>query len=144
MKDYLNRKELETTAVVLCSKEIIRAYLQCEYLAEEEVKLLRQVVKNLDKLQTSLFKRTESVYLKRLKSIVLNNELYFAPKGLTREKIAEEVDDEIVEKLLKDSGWAMECIDCEKQDYKNCNCYKIYASIGKEPSNCNKQGCPFL
>ena len=142
MRDFLNRKEIELTGVSFAAKEYLKIYLGCEYLNEEEKKLLTNAIRNLDKLQDSILGRTDVVYLKRLKNLLDNNELYFYPKNLNRTKIIEEVDDSVIEKLISDSSWAMDCIGCENEDYKNCECYKIMASLGKQPTNYNG-GCPF-
>jgi hypothetical protein len=142
MRDFLNRDEIQLTGIVLASKVYLKNYSECEYLNDFERKKLNYAIKHLEEFQASILARTDRVYLKRLKSITDNNELYFAPKGLNR-KIVEEVDDEIIGELLSESGWAFDCFDCNKQDYHKCNCYKVYASVGKEPTNCKDGECPF-
>lgn len=141
-RNFLNRKEIELTGLVLASKEYSKIYINCEYLNEFEKRKLTNAIKNLQELETSLFARTEKVYLKRLKSLLDKNDLSFYPRGLNRNKIVEEVDNSIIEQLIQDSAWAMECIDCDRSDYENCSCYKVMASVGKEPTN-YKGGCPF-
>lgn len=140
-RDFLNRKEIELTAIVLASKGYMECYQNCEYLNEFEQRKLKNAIRNIQEMQDSILNRTERVYLKRLKSVLDNNDLNFTPTGLNRTQMVECVDNDVVMKLIKDSGWIMDCVDCERADYAECDCYKIMASVGVEISN--KKGCPF-
>lgn len=141
MRDYLTRGEIELTGIIFISKEYMRTYLEKDCVTDEERRKLELAIKHLDFFQESMLSRLDKVYLKRLKGFLDNNDFKPTPKGLNRNEIVEFVDDEIMEKLLEDSQWKLDCIDCERCDYQNCDCYKVLASV--KPTIKNTSGCPF-
>lgn len=142
MKNYANRKESDLFTLILAFEEYLKLFKDCEFLSEAEVKEVVKAIKSLDKMQTSVKERLGIVFLKKLKSFLVYNQLGFYAKGIVRDKVVNNIDDDIVTELLNDSGWAMDCFDCEKEDFKNCRCYKIFVEMGKE-GNVKEKGCPF-
>ena len=142
MKNYANRKESDLFTLILAFEEYLKLFKDCEFLSEAEVKEVVKAIKSLDKMQTSVKERLGIVFLKKLKSFLDYNQLGFYAKGFVRDKIVNNIDDGILNDLLQEAGWAMDCFDCEKTDHTNCRCYKIFVEMGKTGNN-KESGCPF-
>lgn len=142
MKNYMNSKERDVFVLILAFEEYLKIFGTFECLSEKEKKNVDNAVKNLSALNQSIKDRMGLIFLKKLKSFLDNNTLNFHAKGIKRDLVISQIDDDIVNELLEEAGWSMDCLDCEKEDYIDCRCYKIFVEMGKE-GNGKKDGCPF-
>lgn len=142
MKNYANRKEIELFTLILAFQEYLKIFKDCEFLSEQEVKNVSKALKSVNEMSESVKERLGYVFLKKIKGFLDCNTLGFYAKGILRDKVVNNIDDDIITELLNDSGWAMDCFDCDKEDFKNCRCYKIFVEMGKH-GNGKEMGCPF-
>lgn len=120
MKDYLNRKEVNQTALILATEVYINQFLDNDFFSPDERKKIQKAEKALKEFKKLLFDRIGEVYLRKIKGYIDSNQIGFYCKGIVRDTVAETVDDEIIQRLLDASGWALDCFDCDRTDFKNC------------------------
>lgn len=142
MKNYANRKESDLFTLILAFEEYLKIFSECEFLSEIELRKVKNAIKNIHEMNESVKERLGLVFLKKIKSFLDHNQLGFYAKGILRDKVVNYIDDSVLEDLLEDAGWNMDCIGCDKENHTECRCYRIFVEMGKE-GNGKATGCPF-
>lgn len=142
MKNYANRKETDLFMYVLAFEQYLNLFEKCEFISDVERRKVNNALKNIKELSKSVQDRLGVVFLKKIKSNLECNTLGFYAKGILRDKVANNIDDSVLDELLEDAGWNMDCFDCNKENHTQCRCYRLFVEMGKD-GNDTETGCPF-
>jgi hypothetical protein len=142
VKNYANAKERELFTVILACEEYLKIFARSEFISEQEQKKVNNAIRNLNEMKLSVEDRLGYVFLKKIKSFLDGNHLGFYAKGIVRDKVLCEIDDDVINDLLEDAGWSMDCVGCDRENHTECRCYKIFVEMGKD-GNGKATGCPF-
>lgn len=142
MENYMNAKERDLFVLILAFDEYLKIFKESKCLSDYERRKVDLAEKHIAELNSSIKNRMGYVFLKKLKSYLDSNHLGFYAKGIVRDTVVCNIDDEVLEELLADANWNMDCVGCNKQNHTDCRCYRIFVAMGKN-GNGKKDGCPF-
>ena len=142
MRNFMNARERELLAKSLACCHTMKELKETEFISPTEKRNLTTAINNIEKLQDSVLERMDVPTLKKLKNLLDNNKLGFYSRSLQSRPMEEDIDDDIINRLIEASSWAMDCLDCNRKDFQNCDCYRIWVAVGKEGKD-KKGDCPY-
>lgn len=142
MKNYLNSEERTRHIVLMAMQETSRDFLESDALSDEEIKELKKCLKAIEKFNCLIFERLGDAYQRKIEKTMQANTLKLVGKYSVAENCISHSASEDIAKGLKEIR-LLNCIDCEKCDFKNCGAYCMFIACDVEGTK-TTSGCPFI
>lgn len=140
MKNYFNANERSRHIVVMSMAGIAEEFLNSNALTDEERRSIELSVKHIKNFNKSVFNRFGEAYKRSVLGTIDINKVVLVSKAVSTADALSYSQAEDLIPMLKDLQ-LLNCLDCEKGEYKNCAMYGMMVSCGCEASCEN--GCPF-
>ena len=141
MKNYLNAEERTRHIVLMAMQETIRDFTESDALTEDEIKSLIKALKALENFNLNIFERLGEAYRRKIEKTMEANTLRLVGKYSVAESCISHSASEDIANGLKEMR-LLNCIDCEKCDFKNCGTYCMFIACDVEGTKID-EGCPF-
>jgi hypothetical protein len=140
MKNYFNAQERNRHILVMGLLGIAEEFLNSNAPTDDEKRAIDNACKHLRKFNKSVFNRFGQAYANAVLGTVEINKLVMVSKALPTADCLSYSAAEDLKIKLKDLQ-LMNCLDCERCDFKDCAVYGMMVSCGMD-ATC-ESGCPF-
>lgn len=141
MKNYLNAEERTKHIILLAMQETAEDFMDSDALTKEEQKSLKKINEWCLKFNGLIFERLGESYARKVEQTMRCNVLRMVGKysevANAINHVASEDHDYLVQELK-----AFKCLDCQREDYKNCGMYCTCIACDVD-GNGKEEGCPF-
>lgn len=139
MRNYFNAKEKTSHIIIMAMQHIVEEMTSCGAVTEQEKKWLNKCAELIEKFNDSAFERFGDSYRRKIKNTLDINTLKLVSKfGKQAEAISECATEDLVPCI---NALMVECVGCEKCDYKNCAIYNI--GVACDINGHTQSGCPY-
>lgn len=140
MREYFNASERAKHIVILGMDKVADELLPSVALTDVEKKYLKKAKEYLIKFNNSIFDRFGDSYKRKIKNTLQVNTIAIVPDKNKCNDVISECATEDLEPCIK--GLMVSCINCSKENYKDCAIYNIGVACDIEGTNEDK-GCPY-
>lgn len=141
MKNYLNAEERTRHIIILAMQENAEDFMNSDSLTAEERKCLRKVNEWCLRFNGLLFERFGEAYARKVKQTMSCNNLRLVGKYAEVANCINHIASEDHQYLIEELK-AFKCLDCDREDYKNCGVYCGCVACDID-GNGKTEGCPF-
>lgn len=145
MRNYFNAEERTRHIITLAMQETIAEFKNSTALTAEEKRYLNTALTNIQKFNVSVYERFGKSYMRKVENTMRDNDLRLIGKGAKYTECISHAAEEDLLPTINDLRM-LNCLDCEKCDYKNCAIYAICTACDinvEENLTKEKGGCPF-
>lgn len=140
MKNYFNEKERTNHIIIMCMEYVCEEFCESNALSIEEKKCLKKISEYCNKLNNSIFARFGTPYRRKIEGTLQSNTLRLVGKYSAYNECISHCASEDIEPKVRDM-MLMHCINCKKQDFKNCAMYAMCVTCGINGKDTD--GCPY-
>lgn len=140
MKNYFNAEERNRHIIMMAMEGVAEAFMESNAITDDERALLDKMCKHIKKFNKSVFNRFGQAYANAVFGTLDANKLVFVSKALPTRSCVGYSDASDLFPMLKDLQ-LLNCLDCEKEEFKCCPMYNMMVSCGCD-ATCDN-GCPF-
>lgn len=141
MKNYFNERERTRHIILLAMQEATKEMQSSAAITPKEKQMLAKIEEWTTKFNSSVFDRFGEAYARKIEKTMQANTLRLVGKYNEQAQAISHIATEDL-KLLIDELQAINCLNCDKENYKDCATYNICVSCDVE-GNGNCEGCPF-
>ena len=141
MKNYFNAEERARHIVILAMQERAEAFIDSDALTKEEQKAIKKINEWCFKFNSLLFDRLGESYQRKVEKTMACNTLSLVGKYAEVAHAINHVPIQDLDYMVQELR-AFKCLDCEREDFKNCGMYCTCIACDVD-GNGKEKGCPF-
>lgn len=140
MKNYFNAIEREQHIFMIALQAVLKLLSQSEALTGTEKADLIKANEFIESFNNSVFNRFGDAYKRRVNNTVQVNKIRLVGKYSEKQEMISVAAEEDLNPML-DKIIEYFCMDCEKDNYKDCPVYNMGIACDCEIKS--EKGCPF-
>lgn len=141
MKNYFNERERTNHIILMCTEYNVKEFAESNALTDNEKRILNKISKLANEFNSSVFDRFGEPYKRKIVGTLNCNNLRLVGKYTPVADCISYCASEDIEPKVKELI-AINCMGCEKCNYKDCAIYSMAVTCGINGSS--ESGCPYL